>query len=534
MASTTSSSKVVGTPAYMAPERFGRFPGDARSDLYSLGCLLHELLTGHPPFRAGDLVATMAAHLYEPPTPPSCIRPGIPAALEDLVLDLLAKDPEQRPASAAEVHHRLRELPHTATGSATSTHPPSAGTGPATVSPAAQTTVPRAHTPHEHPTTTAPAPARVSGSDSTRRRISRRTALRLGIAAIAAAGAPAALALFHRKSPATLDAPLLRWQQATAEVATPVVVGGVVYTSGGGGAQALDATTGATKWTTQVTDRPMYTSVAAVADEAVYIGSGDGVLYALDAATGARKWVQGLGDSIVLLTVDTGILYVIEEHILHALDPATGATKWTLRSPSDPRFITPPKVAGGVLYIGGADQHIYALDATTRATLWTCPTGNQYNSISPVVNGTVYVGSYDGYLYALDARTGARRWAFGTGEPVLGLAVAAGTVYFGSDKLYAADALTGAKRWVFTADDLSYGSPTVAEGVVYTNGYYGPVYAVDATTGAGLWAAFRNSNDRHRTTPPTVANGLVYVGSNGQTSGGSVYAFDAATSSSVK
>ncbi|MFI6978932.1 serine/threonine-protein kinase, partial [Embleya sp. NPDC050154] len=111
MAATHKSSKVIGTLAYMPPERFDGLPGDPRSDLYSLGCVLHELLTGHTPFQAVGAVAMMAAHVHAAPVAPGRTRAGVPAALDDLVLALLAKDPDHRPASAAEVHQRLAELP---------------------------------------------------------------------------------------------------------------------------------------------------------------------------------------------------------------------------------------------------------------------------------------------------------------------------------------------------------------------------------------------------------------------------------------
>ncbi|MFD7778851.1 serine/threonine-protein kinase [Streptomyces sp. NPDC059753] len=75
---TNQSSKVMGTLAYMPPERFEGHPGDARSDLYSFGCVLYELLTSAPPFDATGPVGMMNAHIHRVSTPPSQGRPGIP------------------------------------------------------------------------------------------------------------------------------------------------------------------------------------------------------------------------------------------------------------------------------------------------------------------------------------------------------------------------------------------------------------------------------------------------------------------------
>ncbi|WP_198545089.1 serine/threonine-protein kinase, partial [Kitasatospora sp. NRRL B-11411] len=104
-------SRVMGTMAYMPPERFHGRSGDHRGDLYALGCVLFEFLTGRPPFGAGDPVPLMMRHLAEPPRPPGpeSLHP-VPPALDQLVLDLLAKDPAARPRSAAEVTDRLRDL----------------------------------------------------------------------------------------------------------------------------------------------------------------------------------------------------------------------------------------------------------------------------------------------------------------------------------------------------------------------------------------------------------------------------------------
>ncbi|MDY0059877.1 MAG: serine/threonine-protein kinase [Myxococcota bacterium] len=107
----TREGAVVGTPAYMAPEQFREQEVDARSDLYSLGVLLFELLTGQLPF-AGATAEYMVQTLYLDPPSPARLAPdqGIPEALEQLILRLLAKSKEARPDSAAEVVAELRGL----------------------------------------------------------------------------------------------------------------------------------------------------------------------------------------------------------------------------------------------------------------------------------------------------------------------------------------------------------------------------------------------------------------------------------------
>ncbi len=101
---------MVGTVAYMSPEQaLGKVP-DVRSDLYSLGVMLYEILCGRPPFLGPDPVAVVSQHINTTPIAPSWHNPKIPRGLEILILDLLEKDPEKRPASAHEVKQRLAGL----------------------------------------------------------------------------------------------------------------------------------------------------------------------------------------------------------------------------------------------------------------------------------------------------------------------------------------------------------------------------------------------------------------------------------------
>ena len=91
-------------PLYAAPERFAGRPIDARTDLYAVGCILFELLTGEPPFQAPTLDALAAKHHREPPPP---LPPNIPAALLAIVKKLLAKSPNERFASCKDLRASL-------------------------------------------------------------------------------------------------------------------------------------------------------------------------------------------------------------------------------------------------------------------------------------------------------------------------------------------------------------------------------------------------------------------------------------------
>jgi serine/threonine protein kinase len=106
----TQSGAILGTPAYMAPEQARGEVADARSDLFSLGGLLYRICCGKLAFHGKDSVSTLLAVAFEEPPPPIEVNPDVPPAVSELVMQLLQKRPERRPASASAVAETLRGL----------------------------------------------------------------------------------------------------------------------------------------------------------------------------------------------------------------------------------------------------------------------------------------------------------------------------------------------------------------------------------------------------------------------------------------
>jgi eukaryotic-like serine/threonine-protein kinase len=103
----TATAAVIGTAQYLSPEQARGEPVDARSDVYSTGCMLYELLTGQPPFQGDSPVAVAYQHVRENAPEPSSLNPAIPPALDSIVMKALAKNPLNRYQSAAEMREDL-------------------------------------------------------------------------------------------------------------------------------------------------------------------------------------------------------------------------------------------------------------------------------------------------------------------------------------------------------------------------------------------------------------------------------------------
>jgi serine/threonine-protein kinase len=106
-ATMTQTASVIGTANYLSPEQARGEHVDARSDVYSTGCLLYELLTGAPPFSGDTAVSVAYQHVREDPVPPSRIEPDLPATVDAIVLKAMAKNPANRYQSAADLRADL-------------------------------------------------------------------------------------------------------------------------------------------------------------------------------------------------------------------------------------------------------------------------------------------------------------------------------------------------------------------------------------------------------------------------------------------
>ena len=110
-ATLTLTGQTFGSPPYVSPEQATGGTVDARADLYSLGCVLFQMLVGRRPFSGDDPVSLVYQHVHSTPPRVDSLQPEVPVALGDLVAGLMAKDPDDRPDSAEEVQRALESVP---------------------------------------------------------------------------------------------------------------------------------------------------------------------------------------------------------------------------------------------------------------------------------------------------------------------------------------------------------------------------------------------------------------------------------------
>jgi serine/threonine protein kinase len=103
----TRTGAILGTPSYMAPEQAKGGRVDARSDLFSLGCVLYEMATGVRAFPGTDMMVVLSSVCHDQPPVPAAVNPTVPSDLSRLIMQLLAKDPGSRPATARDVDDAL-------------------------------------------------------------------------------------------------------------------------------------------------------------------------------------------------------------------------------------------------------------------------------------------------------------------------------------------------------------------------------------------------------------------------------------------
>lgn len=251
----------------------------------------------------------------------------------------------------------------------------------------------------------------------------------------------------------------------------------------------------------------------AAGDDQVFVAYGAGVA-AVDIATQQLQWTfpDELSQALLFFARPS----VTEERIILGdfgasggmFSPQATITIYALGNASSPgappsllwsrddvatdRIIAPALQTDEQIFVGTADNHLYALDATSGDLQWEFPTGHSIWAQPVYDNGVVYVASLDNSIYALDAQSGEMRWQTTLSGSVASHPVLSeGTLFVPSfdRQLHALDAASGDEEWTADAQNWVWGSPALGDGTVYFGDIDGNIYAVSAQTGEPQWSA---------------------------------------------
>lgn len=227
--------------------------------------------------------------------------------------------------------------------------------------------------------------------------------------------------------------------------------------------------------------------------------------------------------------VVNGTVYIgSADNSLYALDAQTGAEEWTFSTQH--RIEATPAYRDGTVYVGSYDTHLYAVDAAGGTEQWSRAFDGLIRGSPTVWNGSVFIGvgchnlacawyadetdvPENGWIYSLDAATGETNWRYEVGtEVVSSPAVTDEFVYIGASDgtLYALTPTSGDVEWTYDTRDMIWSSPAIAYGTVYITDWNGNVHAVDAETGDQEWLA--DTAGRYISGSVAVDEEAVYVG----------------------
>ncbi|MFK8909766.1 protein kinase domain-containing protein [Streptomyces sp. YS-3] len=437
------SHAVLGSAPWMSPEQARGRSVDHRSDLYSVGCLLHQLLTGQTPFGQRDALGHLVAHAMEAPDRPSARRAGIPDELDRLVLDLLAKEPGGRPASALDVADRLQrigaglnsipdservavqprqgaqQLPVSREGSGTvGLTAGGDADAPATAPPDPDTA--------EHPQPVPPAAHTVK----------RRTLLVGALVTVVTGGVVAVTVLRDppdgggtdgkgskgpvQPSPGATSAPAqVIWQKPAKGLPLPVArCGKAVLADGEKALHAVDIGSGRELWAfpDAPEDKEHDWTISAAG---VLYTSSEGRVNQVEAVSGKNQWsytlplgddsISASGSASLRFSADGKTLYAAMADLVVALNPATGGALWTWKSPKTPinGLYAPSDKIILIRAMANVDNMLYALSPITREVVWQ-------GSVDRVEvhNGQVFTTGYNqgSAMSVLNIADGTVRW----------------------------------------------------------------------------------------------------------------------------
>jgi outer membrane protein assembly factor BamB/predicted Ser/Thr protein kinase len=463
----TSDAGVIGTPHYLSPEQARGLPADANSDIYALGAVAYELLTGAPPFQGrGAAASVVHAQLYELPPPPSERNPALSPSVDAVLLRALAKSPHDRYPSAAAFVAALRAALH-----APPARPPRRGLWLALAFAAALIGAvllalllrPESRPLHVEPSLGegVPVPRRVAWSQP-----------------INLAGGPDLLLSEGTLLVGTLDGALIgfdaksgleRWRkQAASGTFGPAVLGPGLLFAGHDHDEvvALSPESGGLIWRArvegQVREAPSF------AENRLLVTTSKGYLYVLQPGSGLPLWSRPLGGRLGRASAAGELLFVPLGTRLYALDLGDGMLRW--ERDFDAELTTQPVAAAGQVLIGTERGALYALDAASGAPRWRYQARGPIRFAPAVADKLLLVADDSGALVALELAGGDLAWSFASGVALSGTPALADELVIASTldgRVLLIEAASGGLRARYQLDSGLSGPALPGQGLIF-------------------------------------------------------------------
>jgi predicted Ser/Thr protein kinase len=395
----TVTGTIMGTPEYMSPEQASGTAVDRRTDIYALGIVFYEMLTGRVPFHGQTAVEVLQMHITKIPESPKLVNPEIPGNLANIIAKMIEKQPADRYDSFRHVINAINQsLPQQLRKSVGAT----ARDIEAVPSRRQEQPAPR---PRERVLLQTPPMVQIALAASIILNI-----LLFGFV------------LLRKGQPSEAIEPIRPVFSLGGQMFAPPTLAGssLILAAEDGVVRAFDVESGAVKWTFQTTDK--VTAAPVVEKGLVYIGSWDRNLYALGTEDGSLQWKTPVGGCI----------------------------------------FAAPVITDGTLYVCTREGNVLAIDPASGEQRWQQPTGARTDFAPAIHEGSVYVASDTEGLIALNAADGKRIGEFGIGKIKMPVAVLKDTLFYaafddvsGSDELIAAAAadftdnkfVSGKSRW---------------------------------------------------------------------------------------
>lgn len=474
-----------GTPAYMSPELCRGEPRDHRSDIYSLGAVFYEMLTGEKPYKADGMIEMALKHATAPIPQASKLRPDIPPLLDKALKVMLTKMPEDRLQSLNDLLPSLEKLLLEIKVARLGISQPSPGLDGKKGDDNKQ--------PGEQSIDFSPAEAEKRKESAATAAASAREAKEA--AATAAQEANAVINDNPNLSAEKEKSIELLWTFKTfgpiGWSATPVLnrTRKEIYVPSADGIMyALDMNTGACNWHYSA-GSPLVSSVLQLNSE-IYFTASDGTIHCVSAESGKKLWIHEGSSPAVSTPVTAGdaILVTALDGGVKSLNSKDGAVNWTYRC--DKGVVASPQIVEKAAFVASKDKGLHAIDLNSGSRKWFAESTDAMLASVLASTDSVYCASIDGNIMAVDISSGSKTWSYKSSYSFL----CKGNLEFTSLNyctkdgfVHSLDKYKGNLLWRTKASGPVLGGITSSSGALYVSSRNGVLHCYNAKTGELNW-----------------------------------------------